>query len=121
MRTPRNIFVINLAISDLLLCSFTIPFTLADSLTAFWELGPEMVSELKTSQERKTALTSQFGGLWKVMVMVKVVCSSSSFTKFTKPFILADSLTVFWEFGLTQDIDVGIYECQSFWEFIFVA
>ena len=43
MRTPRNIFVINLAISDLLLCSFTIPFTLADSLTAFWELGPEMV------------------------------------------------------------------------------
>ena len=45
MRTPRNIFVINLAISDLLLCSFTIPFTLADSLTAFWELGPEMVSE----------------------------------------------------------------------------
>ena len=43
MRTPRNIFVINLVISDLLLCSFTIPFTLVDSLTPFWELGPEMV------------------------------------------------------------------------------
>ena len=44
MRTPRNIFLINLAISDLLLCLFTIPATLADSLTHFWRVGEDMVS-----------------------------------------------------------------------------
>ena len=44
MRTPRNIFLVNLALSDLLLCSFTIPATLADSLTNFWQIGEEMVN-----------------------------------------------------------------------------
>ena len=44
MRTPRNIFLINLAISDLLLCLFTIPATLADSLTHFWRVAEDMVS-----------------------------------------------------------------------------
>ena len=43
LRTPRNIFIANLALTDILLCSFTIPLTLVDVLTAYWELGPEMV------------------------------------------------------------------------------
>lgn len=39
MRTARNVFIINLAISDLLLCIFTMPFTLMDIATKFWPLG----------------------------------------------------------------------------------
>ena len=33
MLTTRNIFIANLAISDILLCSFTMPLTLVDLLT----------------------------------------------------------------------------------------
>ena len=41
--TPRNIFIGNLALSNLLLCVFTMPLTLADLLTNYWPLGPNMV------------------------------------------------------------------------------
>jgi len=39
MRTPRNIFIINLAISDLTLCLFTQPFNLLKVLMPAWRLG----------------------------------------------------------------------------------
>jgi G-protein coupled receptor len=39
MRTPRNIFIINLAISDLILCLFTMPFSLVEIALKFWPLG----------------------------------------------------------------------------------
>jgi len=39
MRTPRNIFIINLAISDLTLCLFTQPFNLMKVLMPVWRLG----------------------------------------------------------------------------------
>ena len=39
MRTPRNIFIINLAISDLTLCLFTQPFNLLKVLMPDWRLG----------------------------------------------------------------------------------
>ncbi|XP_053211656.1 neuropeptide F receptor-like isoform X2 [Panonychus citri] len=39
MRTPRNVFIINLAISDLLLCLFTMPFSLVEIVLKFWPLG----------------------------------------------------------------------------------
>ena len=42
MRTPRNIFIINLAISDLTLCLFTQPFNLVKVLTIDWKLGSFM-------------------------------------------------------------------------------
>jgi hypothetical protein len=38
MRTARNIFIFNLALSDLLL-SLTMPFTALDALTSSWPLG----------------------------------------------------------------------------------
>ena len=41
--TTRNIFIVNLAISDLLLCSFTMPLTLMDLTSKYWSLGPSMV------------------------------------------------------------------------------
>ena len=41
--TPRNIFIGNLALSNLLLCIFTMPLTLADLLTKYWPLGKDMV------------------------------------------------------------------------------
>lgn len=39
MRTPRNIFIINLAISDFTLCVFTQPFNLMKLLTLDWPFG----------------------------------------------------------------------------------
>ena len=39
MRTPRNIFIINLAISDLTLCLFTQPFNLMKVSMQRWDLG----------------------------------------------------------------------------------
>ena len=39
MRTPRNIFIINLAISDLTLCLFTQPFNLMKVSVPMWKLG----------------------------------------------------------------------------------
>jgi len=42
MRTPRNIFIINLAISDLTLCLFTQPCNLWKVLNHAWHLGTFM-------------------------------------------------------------------------------
>ncbi|XP_052770917.1 neuropeptide F receptor-like [Mya arenaria] len=42
MRTPRNIFIINLAISDLTLCLFTQPLNLYRLLNNQWHLGSFM-------------------------------------------------------------------------------
>jgi len=39
MRTPRNLFILNLAVSDLLLCIVTMPLTLMEILTRYWPLG----------------------------------------------------------------------------------
>ncbi|XP_023334629.1 neuropeptide F receptor [Eurytemora carolleeae] len=40
MLTSRNIFVANLALSDILLCSFTMPLTLIDLVSKHWPMGP---------------------------------------------------------------------------------
>ena len=42
MLTTRNIFIANLAISDILLCTFTMPLTLVDLLSKYWTLGEHM-------------------------------------------------------------------------------
>lgn len=39
MRTTQNLYIVNLAISDLLLCFFTIPFSLVEIATKFWPYG----------------------------------------------------------------------------------
>ncbi|KAJ8894822.1 hypothetical protein PR048_000129 [Dryococelus australis] len=39
MRTARNMFIVNLAVSDLLLCLITMPLTLMEILTKYWPLG----------------------------------------------------------------------------------
>lgn len=39
MRTPRNMFILNLAISDLLLCTVTMPFTLMEIVTKYFPWG----------------------------------------------------------------------------------
>jgi neuropeptide Y receptor len=43
MLTTRNIFIANLAVSDLFLCAFTMPLTLVDLVTKYWSLGPDQV------------------------------------------------------------------------------
>ncbi|RNA31346.1 neuropeptide F receptor [Brachionus plicatilis] len=39
MRTPNNLFILNLAISDLTLCVFSIPFNVYKTLRHTWEFG----------------------------------------------------------------------------------
>ena len=39
MRTVRNVFIINLAVSDLLLCVVTMPLTMMEVLSNTWQLG----------------------------------------------------------------------------------
>ncbi|XP_056634838.1 neuropeptide F receptor isoform X2 [Diorhabda sublineata] len=39
MRTPRNMFIVNLAVADLLLCAITMPLTLMEILTKYFPLG----------------------------------------------------------------------------------
>jgi neuropeptide Y receptor len=39
MRTARNMFIVNLAVSDLLLCLITMPLTLVEILAKYWPLG----------------------------------------------------------------------------------
>nr|CAD7199063.1 unnamed protein product [Timema douglasi]CAD7416547.1 unnamed protein product [Timema poppensis] len=39
MRTARNMFIVNLAVSDLLLCLITMPLTMMEILTRYWPLG----------------------------------------------------------------------------------
>lgn len=39
MRNARNAYIVNLAISDLLLCLFTMPFTLLQITLKYWPLG----------------------------------------------------------------------------------
>jgi uncharacterized protein (DUF2062 family) len=39
MRTARNIFIVNLAISDLMLCLITMPLTLVEILYLTWQFG----------------------------------------------------------------------------------
>ncbi|XP_067631381.1 neuropeptide F receptor [Eurosta solidaginis] len=39
MRTARNLFILNLAFSDLLLCLITMPLTLVEILSKYWQFG----------------------------------------------------------------------------------
>lgn len=50
MRTARNLFIVNLAMSDLILCLFTMPFTLATLLHKDWILGPFMCKFVRSIQ-----------------------------------------------------------------------
>ena len=44
LRTQRNSFILNLAISDLVLCLVTMPLTLLDIVNKHWPLGDSAVS-----------------------------------------------------------------------------
>lgn len=39
MRTERNMYIANLAVSDLVLCLFTMPFSLLEIVAKYWPLG----------------------------------------------------------------------------------
>jgi hypothetical protein len=50
MLTTRNIFIANLAVSDIFLCAFTMPLTLVDLITKYWTLGPDQVQTKKLTR-----------------------------------------------------------------------
>lgn len=62
MQTARNMFIVNLAVSDLLLCLITMPLTLLEILTRYWPLG-----------ENTLFLCKLFGGLQGVSVFVSAM------------------------------------------------
>ncbi|QQP41877.1 Uncharacterized protein FKW44_016372, partial [Caligus rogercresseyi] len=45
MRTARNVYIVNLAISDLMLCLITMPLTLVEILYLTWQFGNIEVSQ----------------------------------------------------------------------------
>ena len=47
--TTRNIFIAILALSDLLLCTFTMPLTLMDIITKYWAFGEDLGSQVGSS------------------------------------------------------------------------
>ena len=59
MKTARNLFILNLAVSDLLLCLVTMPLTLLEILSRYWPLGGDT-----------TFLCKLFGGLTGVSEFV---------------------------------------------------
>lgn len=71
MRNPRNAYIVNLAISDMLLCLFTMPFTLVQITLKYWPLGkslmpfpvkrslPRAIHEVRTTLPTRDLRTSQ--------------------------------------------------------------
>ncbi|XP_074604601.1 neuropeptide F receptor-like [Brevipalpus obovatus] len=57
MRTPRNLFILNLAISDLTLCLITMPFTLIEIVTRYWTLG-KIACKLMTGMQATSIFVS---------------------------------------------------------------
>ena len=47
--TTRNVFIANLALSDLMLCMFTMPLSMVDIITNFWVFGMDMVRYKRSS------------------------------------------------------------------------
>ena len=43
LKTTRNILIANMAMSDLLLCLFTMPLTMLDLIHNYWPLGKDQV------------------------------------------------------------------------------
>ncbi|XP_065155464.1 neuropeptide F receptor isoform X2 [Atheta coriaria] len=59
MRTPRNMFIVNLAISDMLLCTFTMPLTLMEILTVYFPLGnSELLCKLVGTMQATSTFVS---------------------------------------------------------------
>jgi len=65
MRTARNLFVINLAVSDLLLCVITMPLTLMEILSTYWPLPSSLL------------LCKVVGSLQAVCVFVDIISITS--------------------------------------------
>jgi hypothetical protein len=55
VRTPRNLLIFNLAVTDLALAA-TIPFSASDALSKYWPLGPENNLLCKLSHSLPTTL-----------------------------------------------------------------
>ena len=56
-KTTRNILIANMAVSDLLLCLFTMPLTMLDLIHNYWPLGENQVYCTEHSLHRINRLT----------------------------------------------------------------
>jgi hypothetical protein len=64
MLTTRNIFIANLAVSDILLCAFTMPLTMVDLITKYWTLGPDQVQSIEIRTLNRETCISCRPGHW---------------------------------------------------------
>lgn len=55
MRTARNVFIVNLAVSDLMLCLITMPLTLVEILYMTWQVNHQfqLFSTLKIKSKHR--------------------------------------------------------------------
>ena len=59
-KTTRNIFILNLAISDLLLCALSMPLTMMDLLYYYWPWGTEQVGFINNSDNLFNLIITNF-------------------------------------------------------------
>ena len=65
MRTPRNVYIVNLAISDLMLCLITMPLTLVEILYMTWQVSKVFfygfALKMRLSRPKAVIIRSIFG------------------------------------------------------------
>ena len=68
MRTARNVYIVNLAISDLMLCLITMPLTLIEILYMTWQVHTIQINFLHLLNGRKLPQR----GHWKNCFLTKI-------------------------------------------------
>jgi neuropeptide Y receptor len=97
MRTGRNVYIINLAISDLLLCIFTMPFSLVEIALKYWPLGGimcKLVAGMQATSIFVSAISITAIALDRYRVIVNPTRQSCH------PLKTVITLTAIWTFAL---------------------
>jgi hypothetical protein len=113
MRSTRNIFIVNMAVSGVLLCSFTMPLTLVDLLYKYWVLGTDQVDmtvsgALLCSFTMPLTLVDLLYKYWALGTdQVDMTVSGVLLCSFTMPLTLVDLLYKYWALG-TDQVDLAV-------------
>lgn len=106
MRTARNVFIINLAISDLILCLFTMPFSLVEITLKFWPLG-ELTCKLVAALQATSIYVSTISITAIAMDRYKVILYPTQ--ENCKPLNAVLTLTSIWLIALLLSTPLFLY------------
>lgn len=120
MRTPRNIFIINLSISDLTLCLFTQPLNLYRLLNHYWFLGGFMCKFVAMCQGTNIfvstiSITAIALDRFQVIVyptkdsMKKLGAAAALVSIWIISFFMASPLLIFNVYKVSKPIAVPVY------------